>query len=197
MNTSSFAQHKLLDLLPPGDLRAHPASPYARLLVLVGAHAASHTMLTFAALLARRGPLRVLDCGNRFNAHVTARALRSQGETNLSQALARIQVARAFTCYQALVLLEEAPAQNTPTLALDLLDTFYDESAPLSDRLRLAQDCSDHLRRLSQGAPVVASLRPPRPPKTDPSGLQEIIQSAADLLWYQEVPNVEPPPRLF
>lgn len=174
-------------------MNALPEPLPGRLLVLLAPHAASQAMLAFATHLARRGPLRILDGGNRFNAYTVARALRRAGAGDLTQALGRIQVARAFTCYQMAAMLEKTPADAVPTLALDLLSTFYDESASLDERRRLAHACMQHLRRLSQHACVVASLRPPRPPQTDPTGLLDIVQAAADQVWFQEVaPPISP-----
>jgi hypothetical protein len=168
-----------------------------RLLVLAAAHAASESMLTLAAHLALRGPLRVLDAGNRFNAYIVARAVRRRSEKNLAETLKRIQVARAFTCHQVVALLEETQAQALPTLVIDLLDTFYDESVSLEERTRLARRCVTNLHRLSQQAVVVVSLRPPRPPKKDPTGLLDIIQDAADQFWFQEVSQPDLAPILF
>jgi len=158
-------------------------------LVLVAPHAGRENMLVIATRLALRGPLHVLDGGNRFNAYLVARMLRYLGANDLMQSLRQIRVARAFTCYQMVKLLEETPIQGCPLLVIDLLDTFYDESAPLDERRRLGQHCAVRLRDLSQQATVVVSLRPPRPPLTDPTGLLETIQEAADQVWFQAEPD--------
>ena len=141
---------------------------------------------------------------------VHAQALRSlqakegnASESAVNQALEHIQVARAFTCYQMTALLEDAKTDPLPTLVIDLLDTFYDEilgmqhAALLEERRRLAKRCATHLRRLSQRAPVVVSLRPPPPPEPDPGGLIELIKEAADLVWFQELPAPPPVLQLF
>ena len=167
-----------------------------RLLVMLAAHAANEAMLAFAAHLARRGPVRILDGGNRFNAYQVARSLRRAGP-DLAQPLERIRVSRAFTCYQMAALLEQTPSGTLPTLVIDFLDTFYDQSAPRAERRRLLEECMQHLRRVSQRAAVVVSLRPPRPPQVDPNGLQEIVQAAADQVWFQEEILATPQPRLL
>ena len=168
-----------------------------RLLALAGRFAASQTMLEFAAHLALRGAVKVLDGGNRFNAYTVARVLRSLGAEDLMQSLARIEVARAFTCYQMTAMLESTVSQKIPTLVIDLLDTFYDESAALDERIRLAKRSAEHLQRLSRQAPVVVSLRPPPPSQSDPTGLQEIIQEAADRFYFQEMLPETPVLKLF
>lgn len=168
------------NLLAPGPAGAFP------FLLIIGPFAASSAMLTFAARLALLTPLRVLDGGNRFNAREVARILRGLNAPDLYAALGRIRLARAFTCYQMLALLEETLPSSHPTLILDLLDTFYDESAPLDERRRLIENCLLQLRSLSLLAPVVASVRPPAPTHSDPTGLLEMVQQAADSLWFQE-----------
>jgi hypothetical protein len=86
-----------------------PDPTSGRLLLVLAPHAAAEAMLALTAHLARRGPLRVLDGGNRFNVYRVARFLRPQSGADLSGALERIQVARAFTCYQMLGLLQASP----------------------------------------------------------------------------------------
>src|SRR4030065_337535 len=65
----------------------------------------SDPLMGLAARLAQRAPLRVLDGGNCFNAYIVALALRQQ-TTDVTAALERIRVSRAFTCYQMVTLLE-------------------------------------------------------------------------------------------
>jgi hypothetical protein len=175
----------LYDLLPQDALAQRTQPPYP-LIILVAPFAGSQTMLTFAARLALYTPLHVLDGGNRFNARQVARLLRQQNAPDLYQALSGIQVRRAFTCYQMTALLEDTPPSSHPCLAIDLLDTFYDESAPLPERRSLAECCMQQLRSLSSLAPTIASVRPPQPSRADPTGLLEIVQNAGDLLWLPE-----------
>jgi hypothetical protein len=164
--------------------------PFDRqLLVIAGPHAVSGYMLELAARFAQRGPLRVLDGGNRFNAYSVARQLRRNGTQDQTTALNRIRVARAFTCHQVLSLLENTALEAQPALGIDLLDTFYDESVDVEERRRLALKCAAHLRRLSQLAVVVVSLRPPPPPREDPTGILQIIQEAADQLVFHQPPE--------
>jgi hypothetical protein len=173
--------------LPDPDLRP------GRLVALLAPHAASQAMLLLAARLAQRGPLRVLDGGNRFNAYTVARALRRLDSARYLDALGRIQVQRAFTFYQVAALLESLPVEAVPTLVVDFLDTFYDESASQAERRRLLKSCMAHLRRLSQAAVVVVSIRPPRPSQPDPGKLLEIVQAGADLVWqHEDLPGPQP-----
>jgi hypothetical protein len=143
-----------------------------RWLLVVAPHAANELMMDLLARLAHRGPVRIVDGGDRFRAHSIARSLRRatrQERPDLYGALQRIHLARAFTCYQMVTLLEElitptetAPPEPLPTLALDLLTTFYDESIPLVESQRLLEICLGCLSKLSSQGPLAVSVRPPR-----------------------------------
>ena len=149
---------------------------------------------TLIARLACAGPLLVLDGGNCFQAHRLARLL-GRHTSNLEAALGNIYVARAFTCYQVLTLLAETPAASVPTLVLDLLSTFHDESVPLSERRRLLEASVQQLRRLSSRAPTLVSAALET---KDLSGeLLERLEESADQVWRLE-PQLSPQPlRLF
>jgi len=154
----------------------------------------SQPLLHMVARLALRGPLRVLDGGNRFNAYTVAQALRQHTE-QVEAVLGRIRIARAFTCYQVAALLAETPALPEPTVALDLLATFRDESVPLWERRRLLACCREHLRRLASRAPLLVSAS-----AQGASGVDELLallEEAADQVW-RFAPLPPPAPlRLF
>jgi hypothetical protein len=187
----------LYGLLPLDALTQRIQPPF-HLIILAAPFAGSRAMLEIAAHLALYTPLRVLDGGNRFNAREVALLLRHLNAPDLYQALSSIQVRRAFTCYQMTALLEDTPPSSHPSLVIDLLDTFYDESAPLPERRSLIERCMQQLHNLSSLAPTVVSVRPPQPSYADPTGLLEIVQNAGDLLWLPEeeavVPGAKRPP---
>lgn len=167
------------------------------LLLVVAPHAGGAIVQDLIARLASQGALRVLDGGNRFDALAVSRALCrwSVAPVDLPAALERIQLARAFTCYQMVALLDQAPARPIPTLVLDLLSTFYDENVSAAESLRLLRACLQQLRRLNRLAPVAVSARP-----TPPSGRPELLQAlqeAADYIYILEPHLPQPPPRLF
>jgi hypothetical protein len=149
-------------------------------------------LLGLAARLALRAPLRVLDGGNCFNAYIVALALR-QHTQDVSAVMERIHVARAFTCYQILTLLQETRATPVATLVLDLLATFRDENVPDAERRRLLGICLERLRRLAVAAPLVVSVSPDsgppmsgsrsrrKPPARDE--LLAILEAAAGQVW--------------
>jgi hypothetical protein len=163
-------------------------------------------LLGLAARLALRAPLRVLDGGNCFNAYVVAMVLR-QSTDDIDAALERIHVARAFTCYQMTVMLEESPAAPIATLVLDMLATFRDENVPVVERRRLLKGCLERLQRLAAAAPVMVSASPDGGPPMDgrrgkrqaprSDELLALLESAAGQVWRFAPPPPPPVLRLF
>jgi hypothetical protein len=136
----------------------------------------------FCMQLALRGPVRILDGGNRFDVRGLARELRRH--TRLYRlALEGVYVARAFTCYQMTTLLAETSSQPIPTLVPDLLTTFQDENVALAERRRLLGDCLKQLRRLSQKSILLVSADPDTPELLEP------LMAAAGQLWQFELPQ--------
>ncbi len=145
-------------------------------------------LLCLAANLAQRGPLTVFDGGNSFNIYTVAAALRQNG-TNVQQALGRILVARAFTCYQMAELIRQAAAPvgvsppAAPLIVLDLLSTFQDENVPLAERKRLLKSCLPALRQRCQSAPILVSIRQELPE------FMSLLMEAADDIWQADPPQ--------
>lgn len=144
----------------------------------------------FIAQLALQGPVRVLDGGNRFAAYPLARAVRRL-TPNLDEVLGRVQVARAFTCYQMLALLDQTADTVVPTLALELLATFLDESVPLIERRHLMRLAVDHLLRLRSQTPV-AVTNPPLEAGQPKDLLDQLIEVADRIMRFEgPLPPVE------
>ncbi len=162
------------------DFLSLPTSNY--LMLVIAPQAARTAMLDLAAQLAAQGPLRVLDGGNQFNVYPVARTIRRH-TAELNDALQRIYLSRAFTCYQMVVMLNEAAAAPVPTLALDLLATFYDENVTLVESQRLLRGCLDQLQRMSQRAPVIVSARPPAPICQERTVLLEQLRQSTTHVW--------------
>ena len=162
--------------------------------LVIGPKAEPETMYRAAAALALRGPVRVLDGGNCFNVFRVARHIRRQ-TPHLYEALDRISVARAFTCYQVVTLFRETPPSGPPKLVLDLLATFSDESVSASESQRLLAIVIDHLQRFRQHGPVMVSTR--LPPQPDRVPLVEMLKAAADQIYEREVVPEPQPLRLF
>jgi hypothetical protein len=162
-------------------------------ILLVGPRSLNATMLQAVARLGEHGALRVLDGGNRFNAYKVARAARGRPEV-----LDRITVSRAFTCYQVLSLLGSTQAIPVPSVVLDLLNTFYDESVKAGERKRLLWACIANLKRLVRSAGGVVSIHPPAVPSQTATEMLEILQaSTLDSYYIVPPPPAPEPMRLF
>lgn len=147
-------------------------------------------MLMATARLAIAGPVCLLDMGNRFDAYFVARQIRRQ-TADLNRALNRIQVARAFTCYQAVALAEQTPVSAAPYVVLDLLSTFNDENVLVRERTRLLQQLIGHLKRLRTAAPILVSVYPS--PRPESGRLLQLATAAADHLYtWEPSPAIEP-----
>lgn len=133
----------------------------------------------FTADLALAGSVRVLDGGNRFDVLRVNRELRAR-RRQFYPALKRVQVARAFTCYQMVSLLEQTAGEGKkPTLVLNLLTTFRDENVPLPERQRLLASALHWLDQMAHQAPVMILLHPP--PEEDP--FLRPLRDAVDQQW--------------
>jgi len=137
-----------------------PALQAGSFVVVLASRAARDEITHVTAELALRGPLTILDGGNRFQAYRIAHLLR-QRTTDVQCVSKRLFVRRAFTCYQMLTLLENTPARRQPHLILDLLATFYDDHVKTPESIRLVEACLRQIDRLRQFAPLAVTLGPP------------------------------------
>jgi hypothetical protein len=115
--------------------------------------------------------------GNSFDPYPVARAVRRRTH-RVDEIFARITIARAFTCYQVIHLLEQTPATSRPHLVCDLTATFYDEAISYSESYRLLRLAAKELQRLRRRAPVVVTARPA--PHGDRAGLLRLLKETAD-----------------
>lgn len=183
--------------------------------LVIGPHAKRMQMLELSAALALRGSVRVLDGGNSYNALYVARYIRRHS-VQLDETLRRIYVARAFTCYQMVTLLQQAvcppvftrgrlrevpvpaKARDTeavfphPTLVLDLLATFGDESVDLKEAVRLLRLVLIQLQQLCRRAPVVVSLRPFPHLQTERNILIKMVMAGATYHFERETLDTPP-----
>jgi hypothetical protein len=164
------------------DLLTLPHGPSLQLLIAPPTFQ-REASLQFIAELAQRGPVQVLDGGNRFDVLGLNRELRRR-DLPLYTALERVQIARAFTCYQMTTLLEGHPRNRVPTLVLNLLTTFQDENAALSERLRLLEICLHNLRKWARQTAVLTVLHPQ--PAEEPFLIR--VREAVDQVWVFETP---------
>lgn len=186
-----------MSLLSDTSLSLAAAIASGELGLIIGPRAERTQMLALSAQLALRGPVRVLDGGNSYNALYVARYIRRH-TVQLNETLNRITVARAFTCYQVVSLLQKTAVSTRPTLVLDLLATFYDESVEVPEAYRLLREVVNQLHRLRRLAPVIVSLRPVPSHQPDRAGLSQPLEKMANhLLRREPVETVVFQPSLF
>jgi hypothetical protein len=167
-----------------------------QLYTVIGGREAASRLLELSARLALVGPLLILDCGNHANPLPIARQLRRLTGDPVG-ALGNIQAARAFTCYQVVVLIEQleqrTPIQQ-PVIIFDLLASFYDESIDYREGLRLLEHALDCLARVRSTAPLLVSARPPLADFPERKTFVEMLLRISDRFWIEEAPA--PPAQL-
>jgi len=186
------------DLAFPADALTLDSLLQPRLSLFWGSRTPTRSLLTALTALAVRGAdVRTFDGGNRFDGYYVARLARRLS-AHPEEALQRIRISRAFTCFQMAELIENSPAGSGPVFVLDLLSTFYDESVPIRDSERLLDSTIAHLHRLAASGPVVVGAREPRTLVKDRWTLLEQLQTGADRTWLLRTPTETVlQPRLF
>lgn len=169
-----------------------PKPEAGRFLLVVTPYISGEVIFDLAARLALGGELEILDGGNTFNAYRAMSALRRLDpfQTPVS-ALITTRLARAFTCYQVVALLEEmviAPSAR-PLLILDLLNTFGDESLAVRERKRLLNHSLALIQRLARTRPVGAWVRRRSVAPAETLDFLAQVERAAGKRWH-----VQPPP---
>ena len=117
----------------------HFEAPPGKTYLLYGDKPIFLLSLTMAAHgMARGSSVAVVDGCNRFNVHFLSQFARER-KLNINDFLHRIFVSRGFTCYQ----MEQAIVHRLPpflsainshtAIIFGLLDTFYDQQAPLRE----------------------------------------------------------------
>jgi len=136
-----------------------PVLKTGKLIVLYTSDAAREESMALIAELGLRGPVTILDGGNRYKPYQVALLMRRK-TVNISTAANRLFSRRAFTCYEMNTLLGTTPSLQQPYVILDLLNTFYDDHVPIREACRLLKLCLNQINRLQTSAPVVVTLAP-------------------------------------
>jgi hypothetical protein len=138
------------------------------------------------AELAVQGPIRCLIGGNRLEPDDLARSIRRITH-EIYKPLEHIYLSRAFTCYQMVELLQETAVSPIPTLVLNLLATFSDESVDDLEAERLLHKCIFQLHRLSLNNRVAISAH--KQPNRE--NLLQILQQQMDKVLEFDSENQE------
>lgn len=141
-------------------------------LVLLYGHPAVLRLGRYAAadrLLAGE-PVLYVEGAHTFDPYLISRLARCNGVAPAAL-LARLHRSRAFTCQEMerLIVEQLAPAlhahRTRVVILSDLLATFYDETVPVEETIRLAQGIFRALRTLAQRGYHMLALCPPPPPQ--------------------------------
>jgi hypothetical protein len=140
--------------VPSNQLARFFAEPPGKTVLLYGGDAIFSLALRMAAqAMADGSAVAVVDGGNRFNVHLLSRFARER-RLNADDFLKRIFVSRGFTCYQ----MEQAVIHRLPAflqridahtaLIFGLLDTFFDDQAPLREVQQILHRVLDALQHM-------------------------------------------------
>ena len=164
------------------------------LTLLVNLHAASANDLILKR--AMNSPVWILDAGNCFNPYQIVRQIRMQ-TPQVKAVLDRIQVARAFTCFQVVSLLEQTQINLGSIFILRLLTTFADEMIQVTDRMRLLKQVDAQIVRLRQRVPITVTLNTTRFESDPIMDWSSRLQARADKVLLPGCAVDTPLPRLF
>ena len=139
------------------DLASHSlqlVSQPARLRLIETAGRQSAGITELFAELCMRGSFYAIAGGEWIPTYALAQSVRRR-TTEVQQVLGRVRLARPFTCYQVLDLLEDIRPERDPILVLDFLHHFYNPDIQTSVRRRVLEQCCKHLQRLSLLRPLI------------------------------------------
>lgn len=144
-----------------------------------------HVMQSLAHQTAHGARVGVLIGHNRFALHTLTRWARVN-RCDAHALLTRIELSRAFTCYQLhrriITLDVQTPRPWRALYVLGLLDTLYDESVEYAEAARLLNEILVRLKMLCQvGLPVLITLTAPKTPGRE--GLITLVADHVDDYW--------------
>jgi hypothetical protein len=143
--------------------------PPGKMAGIFGDGATGLVLGTLARPLLHGETIVAVDGGNRFDPYEISKAAKALGGDG-KEALSRIRVSRAFTCYQMEALLSrrlpEALSRFDARLALiiGLPETFSDADVPYAEACRVFRNCLSALRRITHSGTRVVLVGQGEPP---------------------------------
>ena len=180
------------------DLAFNPlqlVSQPSRLRLIETAGRQSEGITELFAVLAMRGSFYAIAGGEWIPTYALVQSIRRR-TTEVQQVLGRVRLARPFTCYQVLDLLEEVRPESDPILVLDFLHHFYNPDIQPDVRQRVLEQCCRHLQRLALSRPLVVFVEQMR---TEEYGkfFPRVAAAADEILQTDEMPAAEDPQLSF
>jgi len=158
-----------------------------RLIEIAGRQSEGITEL-FAAL-ALRGSFYAIAGGEWIPTYALVQSVRRK-TTEVQQVLGHVRLARPFTCYQVLDLLEDIRPERDPILILDILHHFYNPDIQAPVRRRVLGQCCKHLQRLALLRPLIVFTE--RMQTEEYRQFFPLVAATADeILRMDEVPDAE------
>jgi hypothetical protein len=177
------------------------AAPPGKLYLLYGDPVIFRFALALAShALIRQTSIAVVDGCNRFDAHSIARFAREHGHSP-DAFLNRIYISRGFTCYQMEAVVNDRLLPflqrigGTTAIIFGLLDTLYDEQAPLREVRNILGRMVERLHDMkSTGISVLLASRKWNLPDPGRNALFTLLQSGMDAVCRVEM-NEEMKPK--
>lgn len=161
----------------------------ARLRLIETAGRQSEGITELFAELALRGPFYAIAGGEWLPTYALVQSVRRR-TTDVQQVLGRVRLARPFTCYQVLDLLEDIRPERDPILILDFLHHFYNLDIQPPVRQRVLEQCCKHLQRLALLRPLLVFVE--RLQTEEYRQFLPLAAAAADeVLQLDEMPKAE------
>jgi len=186
---------------PYQTLIQHFAAPPGKTYLLYGDKPIFLLSLSMAAHgMAQGSSVAVVDGCNRFNVHFLSQFARER-KLNIDDFLHRIFVSRGFTCYQ----MEQAIVHRLPSflgtidsrtaMIFGLLDTFYDQQAPLREVRQILHRVVVTLGEMkAKGISVLLVCRKLNVLPKERSELFTTLQAGVDTIYRLQADDV---PQLF
>ena len=141
------------------------------------------------ATMALRGPFYAIAGGEWLPTYALVQSIRRR-TPEVKEILGRVRLARPFTCYQVLDLLEDVRPERDPILVLDFLHHFYNPDIQPGVRKRVLEQCCRQLQRLSLSRSLLVFVEQMR--TEEYASFYPLVAAIADdVLQTDEVPNPE------
>ncbi len=164
-------------------LAAQPAR--LRLVEIKGRQSEGITEL-FASM-AMRGSFYAIAGGEWLPTYALVQAIRRR-TPEVKEVLGRVRLARPFTCYQLLDLLEDIRPERDPVVVLDFLHHFYNPDSQPGVRKRVLEQSCRQLQRLAISRSVLLFVEQMRTEEYE-SFFPLVATIADDILQTDEIPD--------
>ena len=141
------------------------------------------------AAMAMRGPFYAIAGGEWLPTYALVQSIRRR-TPEVKEILGRVRLARPFTCYQLLDLLEDVRPERDPILVLDFLHHFYNPDIQPAVRKRVLAQCCRHLQRLALSRSLLVFVEQMRTAEYG-DYFPTVAAIADDILQTDEVPAPE------